>query len=418
MLLKAAINGARTPVECPALPVTPAQQAAAEAVAAGAGAIHVHVRSADGRESLAAADLSLALVAIRAAIPEVPVGVSTAAWIEPDPAARLRAVAAWSVLPDFASVNFDEDGAGELAELLLTRGVGVEAGLGDARAAEWFVAHSRARSCLRVLLEPHEQDVPAALGTVAQMEALLDRAGITLLRLLHGAGASVWPLIDEAAVRGYDTRVGFEDTLTLPDGSLAPSNGALVAEARRRVNCLVRPLLYLKRVLMGSQWFDARRSLSGLMAALVAVAATSSVTAGDQEFSPVVAWGELKVFARSANGKLVHRSYDGEKKVWSRWETLGDKEIASAPSTVMSRDDRLHVFFRGTDGKMYCYYKDKGQDWSGIRDHWGGRELSSAPSAVVVGDVLTVFARSKDGKLMRTCWDGAKESWTDWEDID
>jgi hypothetical protein len=67
---------------------------------------------------------------------------------------------------------------------------------------------------------------------------------------------------------------------------------------------------------------------------------------------------------------------------------------------------------------MYCYFRDKGQDWSGIKDHWAGRELSSAPSAVVVGDVLTVFARSKDGKLMRTYWDGAKESWSDWEDID
>jgi uncharacterized protein (DUF849 family) len=46
----------------------------------------------------------------------------------------------------------------------------------------------------------------------------------------------VWPLIDEAAARGYDIRVGFEDTLALPDGSLAVSNAVLVAEARRRVS--------------------------------------------------------------------------------------------------------------------------------------------------------------------------------------
>jgi nicotinamidase-related amidase len=43
----------------------------------------------------------------------------------------------------------------------------------------------------------------------------------------------VWRLIDEAAVRGYDTRVGFEDTLTLPgEGLMAdvdlPSNTALI----------------------------------------------------------------------------------------------------------------------------------------------------------------------------------------------
>jgi uncharacterized protein (DUF849 family) len=36
--------------------------------------------------------------------------------------------------------------------------------------------------------------------------------------------------------RGYDTRIGFEDVLTLPDGSQAPSNEALVAEAVRRAS--------------------------------------------------------------------------------------------------------------------------------------------------------------------------------------
>src|SRR5262245_26455118 len=185
MLLKAAINGARTRAECPSLPVSPEQQAgaAAESVAAGAGAIHVHVRGADERESLAAADAALALQVIRSAIPGVPVGVSTAAWIEPDAVARLRAVAAWSVLPDFASVNFDEDGAAPLAEMLLARGVGVEAGLCDVRAAELFAASGLAGRCLRVLLEPDEQDAAAALETVARIEAVLDRAGITLPRL-------------------------------------------------------------------------------------------------------------------------------------------------------------------------------------------------------------------------------------------
>jgi uncharacterized protein (DUF849 family) len=64
MLIKAAINGGRTRADCPALPVTPAQQApaAAEVVAAGAGAIHVHVRGTDERESLAAEDVGDRLV--------------------------------------------------------------------------------------------------------------------------------------------------------------------------------------------------------------------------------------------------------------------------------------------------------------------------------------------------------------------
>jgi uncharacterized protein (DUF849 family) len=40
-------------------------------------------------------------------------------------------------------------------------------------------------------------------------------------------------MIPEAVARGYGTRIGFEDTLTLPDGSMAASNAALIAEARR-----------------------------------------------------------------------------------------------------------------------------------------------------------------------------------------
>ena len=38
-------------------------------------------------------------------------------------------------------------------------------------------------------------------------------------------------MIELAGRRGYDTRVGLEDTLTLPDGSRAEGNAALVAAA-------------------------------------------------------------------------------------------------------------------------------------------------------------------------------------------
>ena len=51
-------------------------------------------------------------------------------------------------------------------------------------------------------------------------------------RLLHGLGHCAWHLVELAAKRGYDTRMGFEDTLRLPDGSLAGSNAELVGAAR------------------------------------------------------------------------------------------------------------------------------------------------------------------------------------------
>jgi uncharacterized protein (DUF849 family) len=65
---------------------------------------------------------------------------------------------------------------------------------------------------------------------------MLDAAGVDLPRVLHGLNQTAWPLIDEAVARGYDTRVGFEDILALPDGRQAPGNAALVAEAARRMS--------------------------------------------------------------------------------------------------------------------------------------------------------------------------------------
>ena len=58
--------------------------------------------------------------------------------------------------------------------------------------------------------------------------------------LLHGLDATVWPLLDAAFARGYSTRVGFEDGRTLPDGSVAPSNAALVKAALERRAPLTR----------------------------------------------------------------------------------------------------------------------------------------------------------------------------------
>jgi uncharacterized protein (DUF849 family) len=234
MLIKAAINGTRTRTEHPAIPVTPAQQAAeaAAAVAAGAGAVHVHVRGSDGQEGLSPEVVANALQAIRAACPGTPVGVSTGAWIVPDLSRRLSLIRAWDVLPDFASVNVHEKGALEVIRVLLDRGVGVEAGIWTARAGEILVGSGIADECLRILIEPAEEPGDAR-ANLAGIEAALGHVGPS--RLLHGLGESAWEFVKLAAERNYDTRTGFEDTLKLPDGSLSQSNAALVAAARRIV---------------------------------------------------------------------------------------------------------------------------------------------------------------------------------------
>ena len=237
VLLKGALNGGRPPGTHPALPTTPDDfaRAALSAVRAGAGAIHVHVRDRDAAESIRAEDVARVLEAVRAAVPTTPVGVSTHFGIVGNAEQRHTLVAAWSTLPDFASVNFNEPGATALAELLMDKGVGVEAGLFEAAAASTCVGSGLAARCLRIMMEPRGGDLQATLQNVSEMEAVLDAAEIDRPRLLHGFRATAWPLIEEAARRGYDTRAGLEDTFELPGGTTARDNAEIVAEAARRI---------------------------------------------------------------------------------------------------------------------------------------------------------------------------------------
>jgi uncharacterized protein (DUF849 family) len=239
MLLKACLNGSRPPGAHPALPVTPAALAAdaAKVVAAGAGAVHVHPKDAQGVDTLDPASVAAVVLAIRQAAPGTPVGVTTGAWAAPDPDQRLAMVRGWTVRPDFASVNWHEPGALEVAEELLRRGVGVEAGLWHPTAVrEWRSWRCRDR-CLRVLLEVVEDH--AAPRAVAEANRLVTALGDDAGRmsvLLHGEGTSSWPVLAEAVRQGFDVRTGLEDVLVLPDGSPAAGNAELVAAARARLD--------------------------------------------------------------------------------------------------------------------------------------------------------------------------------------
>jgi len=234
LFVKACLNGARARTDDVAVPVTPDQLAeeAAAAVAAGAAAIHMHPRDTDGAESLAAAAIGPAVAAVRAAVgPDVGVGVSTGAWFLPDPADRLAAVAEWDVLPDFASVNVHEPGAIDLAEALLDRGVGVEAGLWHAEGARVLLDSGLAHRCTRMLVEPLVQDLVEALATAGEIEREIAGVATDVPRLLHGFGITSWPVLDEAVRRGHQVRIGFEDTLAGRDGTPVAGNADLVRQA-------------------------------------------------------------------------------------------------------------------------------------------------------------------------------------------
>ena len=232
MLLQAALNGTRTRTEHPAIPLAPEHHAseATEAVAHGADAIHVHVRDGDGHESLAADDVARTLEAIRHGCPGVPIGISTGAWIVPNLCRRMSQIAAWDVVPDFASVNLHEIGAAEVIRLLLKKGIGVEAGIWNAPAAVTLRQSGLANDCMRILIEPAEGSGNAHANFLQIEEAL---GALERPRLLHGLGACAWYFVNLAFARGYATRAGFEDTLLLPNGTRAVSNAALIAAAKR-----------------------------------------------------------------------------------------------------------------------------------------------------------------------------------------
>ncbi len=234
-MLQACLNGARTKREHPAIPVT-LEELAGDAVtarSAGADELHIHPRDAGGAESLRPEDVGPCLSAVRAAVPGMPVGVSTGAWIEPMGAARLRHVENWTVLPSYASVNLNEDDAPEAMAILASKDIAIEAGLSTVKDAERFVALKDKPACLRILIELASGDPDMAEREYAGIRRVLDASEVDRPLLVHGTDGSVWRMVDIAKRDRIDTRVGFEDGLTLPDGERAASNADIVKAACR-----------------------------------------------------------------------------------------------------------------------------------------------------------------------------------------
>ena len=78
------------------------------------------------------------------------------------------------------------------------------------------------------MLEPIDPDLAVTLETIAGLDDALDGVAPAVPRLLHGHGATAWAVLTLAGERGEDSRIGLEDTLTLPDGSPARDNAELV----------------------------------------------------------------------------------------------------------------------------------------------------------------------------------------------
>ncbi|WP_305783943.1 3-keto-5-aminohexanoate cleavage protein [Symbioplanes lichenis] len=205
-----------------------------ECFAAGATGVHLHVRDEEGAETLDPAAVNETCRRVRELGFDVEIGLTTGAWIVPDLGERVAMIREWEGV-DCATVNLSEDGFERVMQAMLDRGIGIDVGLWApvelARIVDsGFLPHAQRIS---IELDPGEPyfltGEPAAIAQ--SINDALDAAGSTCPRLTHGMNDWTWPLVRDAFRRGHDTRVGFEDSVLLPDGSTARSNADLVRAA-------------------------------------------------------------------------------------------------------------------------------------------------------------------------------------------
>jgi 3-keto-5-aminohexanoate cleavage enzyme len=235
LIITVAPNGARRgKADHPAIPLTPAEIGieAARCQESGAAMIHLHVRDADGRHSLDPDLYRIAIAAVRKeAGSDLIVQVTTetdqqiAAMQELQPEAFSAAVR--ELIPDAAS----EAAAAQFLKEQAERGVFVQHILYDENDVRRFTdlldraVIPRTRASGLFVLGRYTQ------GQQSSPSDLLPFLGAWALDLpwsLCAFGRREAACAITAACLGGHVRVGFENNLHLPDGSVAPDNAALV----------------------------------------------------------------------------------------------------------------------------------------------------------------------------------------------
>jgi uncharacterized protein (DUF849 family) len=205
---------------------------------AGATGVHLHVRDQSGAETLDPLIVNGTCVLVREAARElgveVEVGLTTGAWIVPDLGERIAMIREWEDV-DCATVNLSEPGFDELMAAMLKVGIGIDVGLWAPVEMDPLLQSGLLPQVQRVSIELDSGEPYFLTGEPAelaqQVNDLLDDAGSACPRLTHGMDDWTWPLVRDAFRRGHDTRVGFEDSVLLPDGTRAETNAQLVKAA-------------------------------------------------------------------------------------------------------------------------------------------------------------------------------------------
>jgi 3-keto-5-aminohexanoate cleavage enzyme len=244
-------GGRRTKVDHPAIPLTAAELArtAAECRDAGASMIHVHVRRPDGRHLLDADAYGQAIAAIRREVGDgLVIQITTEALGIYSPAEQIGVLKA--VRPEAASLALRElvpDAAAEPAFAETLGWMKRENVLPQIILYDPSEAVRLAGIIRRGLVPWPDIPVLYVLGryTVSQTSQpadLLPFLTPDMPRFFHWSvcafGQHEAACVTAAALIGGHARVGFENNLHLPDGTLAPSNAELVTTVAKAVRQL------------------------------------------------------------------------------------------------------------------------------------------------------------------------------------
>jgi 3-keto-5-aminohexanoate cleavage enzyme len=257
VILTCAISGAVADrAQCPAIPYTPAEYAAEarRIVDEGGSMIHIHARTPEGAPSFEVADFRAITEAILAEVGDVVVNFSTGAIGVP---LQKRIAYVRELRPDVAALNM---GSMNYAKYSPRRRDFVFKAVFE-NSFDTIVALLEAMNGCGV--KPEHECFDS--GHLANLDPLLDMGvlhpplqvscvmgvtgGIrpTARNLAHmaeqvpdvphqwgviGISREQWMLVAAALALGGNVRVGLEDNFYLPDGTMARSNGDLVAKAR------------------------------------------------------------------------------------------------------------------------------------------------------------------------------------------
>src|SRR6266550_4401121 len=242
--------------QCPAIPYTPEEYGAEarRAVEEGASMIHIHARTPDGTPSYEIADFRAITEAILGEVDDVVINYSTGAIGVP---LEKRVEYLRELRPDVAALNmgsmnyakyskkrrdfvFKMVFANPFDEIITFLTAMNELGIKPEHEC-FDLGHVGSLVPLvdmGVLKPPlHVDFVMGVVGgvppTPGNLRAMADNVPEGSHWGVIGISRVQWPMVNTALVLGGSIRVGLEDNFYLPDGTMARSNGDLIAKARQ-----------------------------------------------------------------------------------------------------------------------------------------------------------------------------------------